>query len=295
MGGVTIDGRVAGPAPTPAPAPAPARRRWLLVVLVVAWALAVGGAALWSSAHDRPTAREQTTVAQALPTIDTAIADVVTAAGTTQTVVALTGYELLDASCRVTSARSGSRYERAALIFTAPGTEPALLDRIAAGLPASYRPRVRHGGSPLNHTMSADAGSFVSVRGSVPSAGTVRVAADTGCRTQDRPVSEAEPAGTEPTATAANRASVQAVFTVLGVAPSDWRVHRVPCRGGGTLWTVEASGGPGSAPASLPRALAQTAAVVSRADLYAYHNGLVGVAVRATDGALDVTATTGCA
>ncbi|HYU86835.1 MAG TPA: hypothetical protein VEK80_18665, partial [Kribbellaceae bacterium] len=233
-----------------APAPTRRRRRWLLALLVAGWAVVVGGTALWSAAHDKPTAREQTTIAQALPTLDTAIADLVTAAGTDQTVAAISGYTQLDADCRVTTARSGSRFERAALLFTPAGTEPALLDRIAAGLPASYRPRVRHGGTASTHTLTVDAGDFVSVRATVPSPGTVRVAADTGCRPQDRPVSEA--GGT------ADRAPVEAVFTALHATPTGWQVHRVACRGGGTLWTVEASGGPGSAPASLERALPQT-------------------------------------
>jgi hypothetical protein len=297
MGGVTI----AHPATAPTPTSRSTRRRWLLV-LVVAWALVVVGAALWGVGHGVPTAREQTTIAQALPTVDAAIADVVTAAGTDQTVPAITGYTRLDAACRVTAARSGSRFERAALLFVPPGTEPAVLDRIAAGLPASYRAKVRHGTTASAHTLTADAGRFVAVRAAVPAAGTVRVAADTGCRIQDRPVSEADPAGAGPAAgpgtglvPAAGRAPVEAVFAALHVNPVSWQVHQVPCRVGGTLWTVQARGGPGSAPAALPDALSQTPAVVVRPELYAYRSGPTGVAARATDGVLEVTATAGCA
>jgi hypothetical protein len=281
---VTIDGRMA----SPPSAPAPTRRRWLLVA-VLAWALAVGGTALWSTFHDAPTAREQTTVAQALPTVDAAIADVVTAADPTRSVAAITGYTKLDAACRVTTARSGSRFERAASIYTTPGTEAALLDRIAASLPKRYQPKVRHGESALAHSLTADAGLFVSVRAAVSSPGTVRVAADTGCRTQDRPVSEAEPPESS-----AGRTPVQAVFTALKVLPSSWQAHRVPCRGGGALWTVEATSGPGSAPASLHTVLQQTPVLIGRADLYVYRGGSLGVVVRIADGVLDVAVTMGC-
>jgi hypothetical protein len=93
----------------------------------------------------------------------------------------------------------------------------------------------------------------------------------------------------------AGRAPVEAVFTALHVTPVSWQAHQVPCHAGGTLWTVEARGGPGSAPAALPDALRQTPAVVIRAELYAYRSGPAGVAARATDGILEVTATTGCA
>jgi hypothetical protein len=281
---VTIDGRMA----SPPPASAPARRRWLLVA-VLAWALVVGGTALWSAFHNAPTAREQTTVAQALPTVDAAIADVVIAADPTRSVAAITGYTRLDAACRVTTARSGSRFERAASIYTTPGTEAALLDRIAAGLPSRYQPKVRHGDSALAHSLTADAGLFVSIRAAISSPGTVRVAADTGCRPQDRPVSEAEP-----TETSAGRTPVQAVFTALRVPARDWHAHRVPCRSGGALWTVEAIGGPGSAPASLHTALQQTTVLIGRADLYVYLGGAFGVVVRTTDGVLDVAVTMGC-
>lgn len=287
MGGVTISGGPARPAQATVPARPASGRRWLLVATLV-WAAGVLGVAIWGADHGKPTAREQTTIAQALPVVDTAIADAVTAAGAADTVPAITGYTRLDTACRVTGARSGSRYERAALIYTAPGTEPAVLDRIAAALPAGYRARVRHTG-PV-HTLTADAGEFVAVRGTVSAPGVVRIAADTGCRPQDRPVAEGEPASAT-----ANRAPVEAVFATLGATPGDWRVHRLSCRGGGTLWTVEATGGPNSSPGALTAVLRQAPAVVARSDLYAYRSGPVGVAVRTVDGALDVTATTGCA
>jgi hypothetical protein len=288
MDRVTIDGRLAGPAPAPAPSAHRPRRRWLFVG-TLAWAVVVTGAAIWGAHRSQPTAREQTTIAQALPVVDTAVADVVTAAGAGSaggagSVAAITGYAQLSGDCRVTSARSGSRFERAALIYTAAGTESALLDRIKAGLPASYRARVRHlGAAP---TLSADAGTFVAVTGTVTAPGVVRIAASTGCRPQDRPVTEAE--------AAVDRGPVEAVFATLGVTPGGWHVHRVSCRSGRTLWTVEATGGPGSAPSSLPAALTVKPAVVIRPDLYAFRSGPVGVVARTANGVLTVTATTGC-
>jgi hypothetical protein len=244
------------------------------------------GAGVWSTSHEAPSAREQTTIAQALPVVDTAIADAVTAAGTTDTVAAISGYTRLDGACRVTSVRTGARYERAVLVYTAPGTEPAVLDRIAAGLPAGYRARVRHVG-PVS-TLDADAGTFVAVSGAITAPGVVRISADTGCRPQDGPVTE-----TAPSTVDADRAAVTAVFAALGVTPQDWQVHQVPCRGGGTLWTVEATA-PATAGIDLRGALRQAPAVVARSDVYAYRSGPVGVAVRGSGGLLDVSATTGC-
>jgi hypothetical protein len=171
----------------------------------------------------------------------------------------------------------------------APGQEPALIDRISAGLPRSYRPEVARSG---RHPLTAEAGDYVAVRGGIVGTGQVRVAADTGCRPMGGRVREAQPSDT------GDRAPVEAVLAVFGIAGPHWQTHRVDCPQGGSVRTVEAAGPAGSAPASLIgplQAKSPTAEVViARPDLYVYRAGPVGMVARTRDGVVTVTATTGC-
>jgi hypothetical protein len=131
----------------------------------------------------------------------------------------------------------------------------------------------------------------VVLRGSVGSPGEVTLTADTGCRPLTGPVTERQPPSS-----AASRAPAETVLATLRVSAATWRTHRVDCPRGGSVWTVEADGPAGSAPASLVDALrtAAPAAVVARPARYAYWSGPVGVVVRTHDGVVTVTATTGC-
>jgi hypothetical protein len=174
-------------------------------------------------------------------------------------------------------------------VYTQEGSERALLDRLAAGVPRRYRARVTHG--TKTQTLAADAGNFVLVQGGVDAPGQVRISADTGCRPLDRPVSEPAPTAT------ADRAPVQAVLDALHLRPDQWRTHRVSCPRGGTLWTVEAVTAAGTAPPPLPaaaRATGDVAVVLARNEVYAYRSGPAGVAIRSVNGGLDVTSTVGC-
>jgi len=269
------------------------RRRRLLVGGTSLWAVVVIAAALCAVWTGGTTLRAQTMIAQALPTVDTAVADLVTAGDGPTAVAAIGGYTRTDDDCRITLIRHGQRYEREVRFFTTPGTEDALLDRIVAGLPARYRAQLNHrlAGTPL----SADAGNYVSIVGGTVAPGQVRLVADTGCRPSAGAVPGAEPAqGVGP---------AQAVLSVLGLPQAQWRGYRVPCAGGGAVWTIEAEGPAGSAPNSLvealhaapPGVLGDPAPVVARPELYAYRSGATGIAVRARNGAVLVTATTGCA
>jgi len=100
------------------------------------------------------------------------------------------------------------------------------------------------------HTLTADAGYYVAVTGSVLSAGLVSVRADTGCRTLGH-----QPAG-DPTAPAAQNP--------LGVN-GPWYVHALPCG----LRTVEVAG-PASRPLSV---LPGTGTVVATGEVYANRDG----------------------
>src|SRR5690348_15056367 len=91
-------------------------RRWI-VARVVALAVVVAGFALYSYSSDPPTAREQTTIADALPTVDTALGRIYAALDPAASVAVLGGYRRTEASCRVTSAREGTRFSRDLMVY----------------------------------------------------------------------------------------------------------------------------------------------------------------------------------
>ncbi|GAA4246955.1 hypothetical protein [Dactylosporangium darangshiense] len=260
------------------------KRRWI-VTGVVAWAVVVAGLALYSYSNDRPTAREQTTIADALPTVDAALGHVYAGLDQQASVAALGAYRRTEMSCRVTTAREGTRFARDLMVYVKKGAEADTLDRVKGALPAQYKAAVAHGGDL--HLLTADAGNFVSVRGSTAGAGVLRFTADTGCRVQDAAVVEATPASQN-----ANRAPVQAVLDTLGKPASQWRTHRLTCPGGGALWTVEAvtSGDAAKAKATVPA----SAVVHDEPKSFAFRAGVAGVALRAEDDSLVVSSTAGC-
>ncbi|GII21377.1 hypothetical protein Pme01_09740 [Planosporangium mesophilum] len=272
---VTIHG-----SPTRPASPA-SRRRWLVVITTL-WAVLVTGLALYAAHRGGSTVRTQTSVSQALPTVDRAVAEAVTAAAPAGAVAQVGGYHEVSGRCTVTAVRNGARYERVAHLYVPAGQEGALLDRIRAALPGDYDAQVR------DRRLTADAGDFVALKGSVEGAGEVRISADTGCRPLTAPVREASEA--------ADRRPVEAVLATLKVGGAAWQTHRVPCAQGGYVRTVQADGPAGSGPASLVDALRATApdAVVARPELYAYRSGPVGIVARTRNGAVTVTATTGC-
>ncbi len=172
---------VDGPAGPPEP-PSPRLRRFAVLV-VAAWlvVLAVGGTLY--ALRGAPSAREETTVSQAAPTVDRALVDLARAAGP-DTVTTIDWYRRTG-TCDVTAARSGVRYQREILVYTAPGGEAAAVSRLAAGLPARYRATVAPDGDDRS-VLTADAGDYVAVQGGYAGEGLVRVTADTGCRAPGR-------------------------------------------------------------------------------------------------------------
>src|SRR5262245_50676538 len=121
--------------PPPAP-PANPRRRRVLIALAVAWALALVGTGIWYSFHGTATVRDQTTVAQAEPRVDTAVGRVLVAAGS-EPVPAVSGYEKAG-DCDLTPVRGGALYQRSVRLYVPVGGERDLLGRVAAGLPREY-------------------------------------------------------------------------------------------------------------------------------------------------------------
>lgn len=260
------------------------KRRWIIAG-TAAWALAVGGFAYYSSRNDPPTSRDQTTIAEGLPVVDEALSRVAAALDPATSVTALGGYTRTDNSCRVTSAREGTRFERVLLVYVKKDTEPALLERVHGALPTAYKPHLVSG--PNAHLLTADAGEFVTLRGAVIQPGQVRFVADTGCRVQDAAVEEATPQSQN-----ANRAPVQAVLDTLKQTASQWRTHRLTCPAGGTLWTVEAvtTGDGAASRTTVPAA----AVVLDEPKLFAFRAGEAGVALRVDGDALHITSTAGC-
>jgi hypothetical protein len=258
--------------------------------VTVAWivVLVIGGG--WYALHGKPSVREQTTIGNARPVVDRAIVDAVAAAGGAP-VVAVSGFERVK-SCKITPVRSGAEFRRVADLYTSPGTESAVLHMIASGLPARYHAKAASSGKV---TLDADAGDYVTVDGTVPAPGLVRIEAATGCR-QNSGATAGEPSPP------AGSASVAALAPVLGAlgrpAVSYATVADLACASGGSLRSVAATLPPGSAPASLAttlRTLAASPATATRTS-YAFRSGAVDIVAVAnsTSHAVIVTATTRC-
>ena len=267
-------------------APVPRREvtaRTFAIILAV-WVLLIVGAAAWALAHPTPTERDQTTVAQARPVVDEAIARVATAvAAEGAGVVAVSGFDRVQ-DCDISVVRDGVRYQRALVVVVPPGTEVAVLDQVAAALPASYQPTVRRGDSPR---LTADVGLFVLLSGSPVGAGELRFQADTG---DCRPAGDLTAVDPE---TGVPADAVPNLLARLGLTATKITAAAVPCPGGGTLGTVEAR-----APSygqDLGQALAGLGDVlVSEPPLFAYRLAAAQVAVRAQADATTVTVTSLC-
>ncbi|WP_173157158.1 hypothetical protein [Phytohabitans suffuscus] len=280
-----------GPVVAPPRTPSGRRGRWLLVV-AVAWAVALGFLAYLSVRNDPPTVRDQRTTGEARPLVDRAVGELAIAAGS-DAVLSIAGYEVTT-GCRITPIRSGETLERDVTIYTGQTDGPALLDRIADRLPRSYGATVRHGQE--HDTLRADAGEFVAIRGGVTAPGVVIVTVGTGCR-PPAPLGVEAPAPTDEDRRIADRMLVALGGTLDGV-----RVAEAPCPTGGTVRTVIASGSRSGAGKPLGEVLvpifgsAQAGPpLVDTTDRYAYRGDEAMVAVDAgAEGALDTTLTTPC-
>lgn len=306
IAGVTIDGgRAAEPAgfgspPGPwrepvdldvPPVPShPPWRRWLRLG-VAAWALILVVAAVGYAMYGTPSAREQTTIIQAQPTVDAAVADLATA-GEAMAVPAISGYAQTG-TCDVTPVRPGARYERDVRFYTAPGGEPALLRALADRMPGRYHARLGRTPGGAVTSVTADAGDFVGVRVERSLPGEVRATVTTGCRVLGGEVAP------EPATSAADRTRVEFILDALGVRPDAWRTWEVPCQvGRGRIRTVRATGTGRPALASLPDTLKHTAwqanDVIAEPGRYVFRAGGAGFAATELGGTVSVTMTTAC-
>jgi hypothetical protein len=155
-------------------------RRWLIVGTLV-WAVALAGAAAWSYHRDAPTVREQRTIAEASPVVDRAAGALVAAAWRDDVTVEILSRRLVN-GCRITPALDGATLARSITVRTVAANAPAVLDRIAGGLPAGYGAAVRHNDVGGVHRLRADAGEFVAVNGAITAPGVISLTVQTGCR-----------------------------------------------------------------------------------------------------------------
>ncbi len=269
-------------------------RPWIVAAVLV-WVVILGAAATWAILDREPTARDQTTVTDAIPVLDRAASTIVAAVEADgQSVAAISGLTRV-ADCSISVVRAGERYQRVVTVVVAPGTEEALLTRLAAGLPGEWDAVVRTGTAPR---LSADAGFFVAVNATVAGPGAVRFVVDSGDCRAGGPVTT--DAGLTPTAD--QRALVASPLGLLGsnaqpMAVERWHVYRAACPSGQELVTIEAEGPARAAPESLeiPFAVLSSDPVVRSPDLVAYRVDGVGVTARTIDDRVVVTATVPCA
>jgi hypothetical protein len=257
-----------------------------LVIVTLVWVAVLAAGVAYAARFAAPTSRDQTTVEQARPTVDEAVARVATAAASGGgAVVAISPFEHVEV-CDVTVFRGGERYRRGVTVVVPPGTEADLLTRVAEQLPESYGTVVRAGEAPR---MTADAGFWVLVTAAKTAPGEVRFYADTGdCR-------EAGRVDTSDPAVAVDETSLRGVLERLNLDGTERRTSAVLCPGGGSIGTVEVRTGP--FPDALDVALEDVAGpdpVVSSARLLAFHSGSTQVAVRANQDSVIVTATRSC-
>jgi hypothetical protein len=310
MGGVSIEGATqpapdqpTGDSPVPADAvayyyahPAPTapfpperrRRRRALLAVCAAWLLVLLGTGTWYSFRGQPTVREQTSIAQARPVVDSAAGWVLRAAGA-QPVAELGAYAKAG-DCDITPVRGGEEWVRGLRLATVVGGEESLLRQIAAGLPHGYAARVHPGPVP---SLYADAGDYVAVRGAIEAPGLIHVQITTGCRSVGH-----RPAADPTVASAgAERTAVEAALAALGASATQWATDELSCAGAGgaagTVRTVTAT-----VPDTTVGALDQDTApagtpLVAGEHVRAVRDGNVGTLVRNSGGTLTVSATTG--
>jgi hypothetical protein len=258
------------------------RKRLWIAVGLSAWAIFLIGAGAWAARNGKPTVREQTTIVEALPTVDRALAAVVTAAAGPRAVVGVGGYERTDAACSAGN-RTGERYQRVATVYVVPGTEGDVIDRVGAGLPGGWGATVRHRDGL--HALRADAGFYVRLTGAVTEPGELRFTADTGCRRRGGKVPQ-PPA-------AANPPSTADLLSRLGVTGGGTASFAVRCASKSDLSATTVSAPRPSVP--LAGALPDGAEpIVTRADLLVFMTGGVGYALKLRAEDVQITAASGC-
>ena len=194
------------------------------LVLAVASAVLAGtvlgavSVSVWDRARPRLPA-----VTTAVPTLDRAIAAVVVAVGD-DAAVAVTGL-VPSVSCQKTFLAKGSLYTRTADLYTDLGRENAVVDRIAAALPAAERPQPTTRTPAGISSLTADLGDGQHLQVLPVSAGWLAATDTTDCRTGGQPL----PAGADATP---ETGPIVQLLRALGVAPAAFHTDSVACPSG---------------------------------------------------------------
>lgn len=282
------DGAVTAPV-SPPPPDASRRRHWVLAV-AAGWAVLLMLLAYVSARRDAPTVREQRDLPQAERVAATAAGELVSAVGPG---LVLQLDEARTRRCRVTPVRDGASARLRLTVYPPAGAGDALLDRVAAALPAAYRARVYAADREAGRELVADAGEFVGVTGEVsPDDDAVIFEVSTGCR----PMPDGHVA--VPSLGVAPHPEQLRVLVALGgprveFAESFWAV---PCPGGRRAQTkVVTLGSPPVPPqTALKGVLATVTAVRGGPDVYAYLADGTSVVVQDVGDGVRVAATSGC-
>ncbi|HEX5596172.1 MAG TPA: hypothetical protein VFX61_09190 [Micromonosporaceae bacterium] len=289
---MTVDRASTMPAPA-VPTPPRSRNRIWWIAAIAAWVVLLLVLAYVSVGRAAPTVREQRSLAEATPVVHRVLSELVAAAGS-DVVVELSA-AIVDEGCRITPIRTGAALEQAVIFHTAEADGPALLDRIAQRLPAGYRAKSRPGTDGVTHTLRADAGEFVAIKGGVTRPGRVILTASTGCR----PTPPTPAVGTHAEAGSPIEGEPERVLAALEASAIE-PVQRssAACPGDGAIHTVRAVGR-GTAPQPLGdalRLLASTEPVVvtDQPDRYAYRDGPLNVLVETGDGEIRAVVTHTC-
>lgn len=193
--------------------------------------------------------------------------------------------------CRLTPVRDGAVLRRSLTVATGGPSTAEVLEKIRRRLPPGFRPTVVAGRGGDVAELRADAGGFVTVRGTATGPDEVTLTADTGCR----PPARLTPA---PIPERHDRQGLAPLLTVLGIPSARLSLAWASCPNGGAVRAVWADGAasaePGSLATVLPALAAGAIVLVNEPDHYAYRHGSVTVSARRTGDTIKLTSTTSC-
>jgi hypothetical protein len=257
--------------------------------VVAGWVLVLAALAVWSVRHDPPTVPEQQKLADAVPVLQRAAGSVVVAAQGPGRAVVI-GALQISHGCRITPVRSGESASRSITVHVQADQARAVLDAIAASLPAGYRASAAHYNGGARVALHADAGHYVAIDADSPAtAQAFSVVVSTGCRPDSVPTTA------DPAAVGSAPAALAAVLRVLrgGGEPV---VRSVSCPTGGvaSTYTVDNIALTGDLGAALQPVLGGVSVVRSDPGVWAYRSGNDAVVTTADGGRVQVSVTTGC-
>jgi hypothetical protein len=257
------------------------RMRWPIAAVAAATLALPVGVAMTAWWWSRPT---QPPLVDVLPVIDRGIASVVVAAGG-EAAVAVAGINQVR-PCALNRLRHGWQYARAADMYTDPGSEDALIGRIAGRLPTNLHPQREAPVGGVAAALVADLGNGVRLAVRQLGEGWLTAAAETDCH----------PAAVLPAASSPPpevTAKLTRLLGHLGAAAARWETRTVFCPAGLITTTVAISQPADTA--YLARRLADALPAGARefttsaANRWTYRDGDTSVIAAASDDATAIT------